>query len=57
MFGPPGVLVQAGEVIKTVAQHGVRLSRGDGLTATLAGLLVPVVRVPADTDGLLATKH
>ena len=54
---PPGVLVQAGEVLKTSSHHGVRLSGGDGLAATLAGPLVPVVRTPALTDGLLATKH
>ena len=53
----PGVLVEAGEVIKTVSHHGVRLSRGDTLTAALAGPLVPVLRALAHTHGLLSSKH
>ena len=57
MWCPPGVLMQAGEVLKTSSHHGVRLSGGDGLAAALAGPLVPVVRTPALTDSLLTTKH
>ena len=49
--------MEAGEVLQTVAHHGVRLSGGDGLTAALAGPLVPVVSAPAHTDRLLPTKH